>query len=322
MSEIRKKEIIPKRNLPRYGKPTLWQDLKNNKGLAIMCIPTIIFLLVFCYVPMFGLYIAFVQYDPLKGIWGSKFIGLENFRFFFESGEWVKITVNTLGLNILFILTGLIASVSIAIMLSEVSNKVFKKITQSVVILPHFMSWTVVALFSVALLSSDGMFNQIIKFFGGEGIKFYNDPKVWPGLLTGLRIWQGAGFGSIVYLAAITGIDQEMYEAAKMDGATRWQCIIKITLPLLKNTIVMLTIMSVGKIFYGDFGMIYAMVGNNTLLYPTTDVIDTYVYRSLMELGDMGMSSAVGFIQSILGFIFVVGSNFLAKKVSPESALF
>ncbi|MEG2670182.1 MAG: ABC transporter permease subunit, partial [Oscillospiraceae bacterium] len=144
----------------------------------------------------------------------------------------------------------------------------------------------------------------------------------WPGLLTGLRIWQGAGFGSIVYLAAITGIDQEMYEAAKMDGATRWQCIIKITLPLLKNTIVMLTIMSVGKIFYGDFGMIYAMVGNNTLLYPTTDVIDTYVYRSLMELGDMGMSSAVGFIQSILGFIFVVGSNFLAKKVSPESALF
>ena len=210
-------------------------------------------------------------------------------------------------------------------MLSEIKNKTVKKITQSVVILPHFMSWTIVALFSVAIIGSEGLINQIIRTLTQNpdaGIAFYNTPEVWPVLLVCLKIWQGAGFGSIVYLATITGIDSSIYEAAAIDGASRWQCITKITLPLLKNTIVMLTIMSVGKIFYGDFGMIYAMVGDNSLLFPTTDVIDTYLLRAMLQNTNMGMTAAIGLVQSLLGFIFVVAANALANKLSPDAALF
>lgn len=314
-----------KSNLLLGSKPTLWQDIKKNKWLAGMCIPAIVFFIVFHYIPMAGLYIAFVNYKPSTGIWLSQFVGLENFKFFFTSKDWITITTNTLYLNVLFIGTGTIASVAIAIMLSEIKNKWVKKISQSIVILPHFMSWTIVALFSVAIIASDGLINQIIVAVTGnpdKAIAFYNTPSVWPTLLVCLKIWQGAGFGSIVYLATITGIDQEIYEAAVIDGASRWRCITKITLPLLKNTIIMLTIMSVGKIFYGDFGMIYAMVGPNSLLFPTTDVIDTYLLRAMMENTNMGMTAAIGLVQSVLGFILVIASNALANKVSPDSALF
>ncbi len=308
-----------------FVKPTLLQDIRRNKWLVAMCIPAIVFFIVFSYIPMAGLYIAFVNYKPSTGIWMSQFVGLDNFKFFFTSKDWITITTNTLFLNVLFIASSTVASVAIAIMLSEIKNKWTKKITQSIVILPHFMSWTIVSLFSVALIASDGLINKIIVGLTGDpsnAIAFYNTPGVWPALLVCLKVWQGAGFGSIVYLATITGIDQSIYEAAAVDGASRWQCITRITLPLLKNTIIMLTIMSVGKIFYGDFGMIYAMVGNNSLLYPTTDVIDTYLLRSLQENTNMGMTAAIGLVQSVLGFILVIASNALANKVSPESALF
>lgn len=308
-----------------FVKPTLLQDIRRNKWLVAMCIPAIVFFIVFSYIPMAGLYIAFVNYKPSTGIWMSQFVGLDNFKFFFTSKDWITITTNTLFLNVLFIASSTVASVAIAIMLSEIKNKWTKKITQSIVILPHFMSWTIVSLFSVALIASDGLVNKIIVGLTGDpsnAIAFYNTPGVWPALLVCLKVWQGAGFGSIVYLATITGIDQSIYEAAAVDGASRWQCITRITLPLLKNTIIMLTIMSVGKIFYGDFGMIYAMVGNNSLLYPTTDVIDTYLLRSLQENTNMGMTAAIGLVQSVLGFILVIASNALANKVSPESALF
>lgn len=297
-------------------------DISHNKALVIMLIPVIIFFIIFHYIPLSGLYLAFVDFDAAKGIWGSPFVGLQNFRFFFESGEWIKITRNTLGLNLLFLASGLVAQVGIAIMLSEIKSKWFKKITQSVVILPHFISWAVVALFATAILSADGYINQILTFFHLKPIEFYTDPTVWPATLAILKIWQGAGFGSIIYLATITGFDREIYEAAQVDGASRWQMIIRITIPLLKDTMIMLTILNVGKIFYGDFGMIYAMIGNNAVLFPTTDVIDTYVYRSLMQLGDMGMAAAIGLCQSVLGFLFVVGSNKLANKFSPDSAMF
>lgn len=318
---VRKK----KKELLIAEKPTLWQDIKRNKWLYGMCIPAILFFIVFSYIPMAGLYIAFVNYKPSTGIWLSEFVGLKNFEFFFTSKDWITITSNTLYLNVLFIASSTIASVAIAIMLSEIKNKWVKKITQSIVILPHFMSWTIVALFSVAIIGSNGLINQIIVAITGDAekaIAFYNTPSVWPALLVCLKVWQGAGFGSIVYLATITGIDQSVYEAAAVDGASRWQCITKITLPLLKNTIIMLTIMSVGKIFYGDFGMIYTMVGNNSLLYPTTDVIDTYLLRSMQENTNMGMTAAIGLVQSVLGFVLVVASNKFANKVSPDAALF
>lgn len=217
----------------------------------------------------------------------------------------------------------MVCSILIALAVSEVSNRWFKKISQSVILLPHFISWTVVALLMEAFLKTDGgIINRFITFLGFDVIPFYQSPRVWPALLTFLRVWQGAGYGSIVYLAAITGLDQEMYEAARVDGASRLQRIRYLTLPLLKSTAVLLFIMNVGKIFNGDFGMIYTLVGNNSVLYPTTDVIDTYVYRQLVEANNMGMSSAVGLYQSIMGFVMVMITNFITKKADPESALF
>ena len=210
-----------------------------------------------------------------------------------------------------------------AIALSEVKNKYFKKVSQSVVILPHFISWTVVSLLMEAFLKTEGgWINGLLANFGMEPVKFMQTAVLWPAILTFLRVWQGAGYASIVYLAAITGFDQSMYEAARVDGASRFQCITRITLPLLKSTIVLLLLMAVGKIFNGDFGMVYALVGNNTVLYPTTDIIDTYVYRQLMEQSNMGMSSAVGLWQSIMGCVMVVIMNKMTKKLDEDSALF
>jgi len=301
----------------------LLYDLKHNRFLLFMLLPGVIFFIVFAYLPMIGIVIAFQDFSAAKGILGSKFVGMENFRFFLGSNDSFRVTFNTLFLNALFLLCNMFFSILIALMLSEVGNKLFKKGAQSIVILPHFISWAVIGLLAEALLSTDtGFINGVLTGLGMDPVLFYKNAAIWPMLLTVFNIWQGAGFGSIVYLAAITGIDQEIYEAARIDGASKVQSIGYITLPLLKNTAVLLLIMSVGKIFNGNFGMIYSLVGSNTLLYSTTDIIDTYVYRQLMELGDLGMSSAVGLYQSVLGFIMVTIANKITKKLNPESAIF
>lgn len=311
--KVRKKGIFP--NL-RY-------DIRHNKFLVLLCIPAVLWFLLFAYVPMAGLVIAFQKYNPANGIFGSEFVGMENFKFFIGSSDFFRVTFNTLFLNALFIASTMVTSILIAIVLSELTNKYFVKITQSVVILPHFISWTVVALLTQAFLNTDkGMINQVLVTLGLDRMNFNSNADYWPFILTVMKVWQGAGYGSIVYLAAITGMDREIYEAAKVDGASRLQCIRYLTLPLLKGTAILLLIMSVGKIFNGDFGMIYAIIGNNTLLYPTTDVIDTYIYRMLMESQNIGMSSAVGLYQSVMGFTMVMITNKIAKKVSPESAIF
>lgn len=311
-----------KRNRHSFGQDFKY-DLKHHKALLVMNIPTIAFFIIFAYIPMIGIVIAFQNFNPVDGIMHSKFVGFDNFKFFLGSDACTRVVFNTLFLNTLFILTGTFVSILIAIMLSEINGKIFKKVSQSVVILPHFISWTVVSLMLEAFISTNtGLFNKALVKIGMQQIAFYSNAAAWPPLMTFLKIWQGAGYGSIVYLAAITGIDQGIYEAAKIDGATRGQCITHITLPLLKPTIVLLLIMSVGGIFNGDFGMIYALIGNNALLYPTTDVINTYVYRQLMELGDMGMSAAVGLLQSVLGFIMVYITNVIARRMYPEGAIF
>lgn len=298
-------------------------DMKRNKFLVILCVPAVIWFCIFAYAPLGGLVVAFQKYSPARGIWGSEFVGLKNFKFFFGSQSFFQVTFNTLFLNALFIIATMVSSILIALAISEVSNRWFKKVSQSVILLPHFISWTVVALLMEAFIKTDGgIVNKLLLSLGLDVIPFYQSPKVWPFLLTLLRVWQGAGYGSIVYLAAITGLDQEMYEAARVDGASRFQRIRYLTLPLLKTTAILLFIMSVGKIFNGDFGMIYTLVGNNSVLYPTTDVIDTYVYRQLVEANNMGMSSAVGLYQSIMGFIMVMITNYITKKADPESALF
>lgn len=310
-------------NKSRKTAAGFWREMNKNKILYGMTLPGILFAFVFGYLPLFGLVIAFQDFKPIQGITGSEFVGLKNFKFFFESSDWIRVTVNTIFLNLLFMGFGTLAAIAIAIMLSEIVSKWFKKITQSVIILPHFLSWTVVAMFTVVLFSNEGgLINSFLTTLGFEEINFYSQPEVWPALLVLLNLWHGAGFSSIVYLATITGISPDIYESASIDGANRWQKIWYVTLPLLKNTAILLILLGLGKIFYGNFGMIYALVGSNPLLYPTTDVIDTYVFRSLMELGDMSMASAVGFYQSVVGFILVVSANWITKKLNSDASIF
>ena len=314
-----RKEKAPARGLFN----NLRYDLRHNRGLVMLTVPAVVWFLIFAYAPMCGLIIAFQKYSPAKGIFGSDFVGLNNFKFFFGSQDFVRVTFNTLFLNALFILATHAVAILMAIALSEVKNKYFKKVSQSIIILPHFISWTVISLLIEAFLKTEGGFvNNLLAIFGFAPIKFMQTPDMWPAILTILRVWQGAGYSSIVYLAAITGFDQSMYEAARVDGASRMQCITRITLPLLRPTIVLLLLMAVGKIFNGDFGMVYALVGNNTLLYPSTDIIDTYVYRQLMEQANMGMSSAVSLWQSVMGLVMVTIMNYVTKKIDSDSALF
>ena len=298
-------------------------DIRHNPYLCLLCVPAILWFCIFAYSPLVYLLTAFQRYRPTEGLWGSEFIGLMNFKAFFGSSAFFQVTFNTIFLNALFIISSMAVSILIAIALSEVNGRLFKKATQSIVILPHFISWTVIALLCEALLKTqNGFINNILVSLGMEKINFYQNADVWPALLVFLPIWQGAGYGSIVYLATIAGLDQEMFEAARVDGATRGQCIRYLTLPLLKSTAVMLFIMNVGKIFNGDFGMIYNLVGSNSLLYRTTDVIDTYVYRMLVESTNIGQSAAVSFYQSVMGFVIVLATNALTRKLDPDSALF
>ncbi|MBD2848120.1 sugar ABC transporter permease [Paenibacillus sp. IB182496] len=300
-----------------------FKEIRKNGKLYLLTLPGILLILVFAYLPMGGIVIAFQDFNVMEGIAGSEFVGLRNFEFFVQSPDMLRIAGNTLYLNALFIVFSTLAAISIAVMLTEIGGRWFKRIAQSLVILPHFVSWTVVAmLLSVLLNTEAGLINQLLAAFGVDAVQFYSDPDKWPLILVLVKIWQGAGFGSIVYLATIAGINPDIYEAASIDGASRWQKIRFITLPLLKTTVILLTLLAMGGIFYGDFGMIYAIVGLNVLLYPTTDVIDTYVYRALMELGDLSMAAAVGFFQSVLGFILVITVNWLARRFSPDSAIF
>lgn len=288
-----------------------------------MTVPGILFFLLFSYVPLYGLVIAFQNFDYMKGIAGSKFIGFRDFQFLFNSPDVLRATFNTVWLNVLWIVTGTIVSVAIALMLSEVGSKAFVKVTQTVVIFPHFLSWTIIALFLLAFLNPDtGLINELLKLFGGRSVDFYSKSQYWTGILVIMKLWQNAGFSSIIYTATIAGISQDIYEAADIDGATRLQKIVFITLPMLKSTIILLTLFAVGRIFNGDFGMIYALVRDNSLLFPTTDVIDTYVFRAMRTLGDYGMSTAAGLYQSVVGFVLVVIANALARRFDPDSAIY
>ena len=290
-----------------------------------MTIPGIIFFLVFCYLPMGGLVIAFQDFNMIKGIFGSEFNGGDNFKFLFNPSNRSTVAScmwNTVYLNALFIIFGTLASVILAVVFNEIRQRHVKQVTQSLSILPYFISWPVIALLLEAFLKTDGGILSTMLAKSGYDVSFYSDPSVWPALLVFMKIWQGGGYGAIVYIATITGIDPGIFEAADIDGASRWQKIFRITLPILKPTIILMTLFSVGRIFYGDFGMIYGLIQDNSLLFPTTDVIDTYVYRMLRSMGNQGMAAAVGLLQSVFGFVFVYGANAIARKFEPDSAIF
>lgn len=313
---------LPVKKKEQPGIRGVIRELLMNKHLYLMMLPTVIWFVIFCYVPLYGITLAFKEYDYALGIGGSPFVGLKNFEFLFAYDGIGRVFFNTIYLNVLFILSTTIISVVLAIMFSEIKNKTFKRVTQSIAILPHFVSWAVVSLVLQAFVGTTGLLNQAFKSLGMSRVSFYNEPELWPWIFVVLRIWQGCGFGTVTYIAAITGFDTSMYEAARVDGATRFQQIRHITLPLLRPTIVILTIMSVGNIFRGDFGMIYAMVRDTAKLLPTTDVIDTFVYRALRQLNNLGMSTATSLFQSVVGCIMVISVNALAKKLDPDTALF
>lgn len=301
----------------------IFREIYRNRSLYSMALPGIAVLVIFSYLPMFGHLIAFKNYNSFEGIWGSPWAGFDNFKFFFSGSDWLRVTGNTLFLNLLFIAFGLIVSVALAIFLNEIRIVVLKRIAQSLAFLPFFVSWMVVSMMLFALLNTtDGVINRTLGNLGMNPVSWYNEASYWPVILTVISVWKIAGYQAVIYLAAITGISPEYYESAQIDGATRLQRIWHITMPLLRPTIIVLTLLAVGRIFYGDFGMIYGLVGDNGVLYATTDVIDTYAYRALRQLGNFSMSSAIGLYQSTLGFITICIFNAVVRKVDRESSLF
>lgn len=289
----------------------------------LMGLPGLIYLFINNYMPMVGLQIAFKDYKYNLGIWKSPLIGFKNFKFLFKTGDaWIMIR-NTLAYNVVWILLGVVVGVGSAILLNEIISKRAKKFYQTMVLLPYLMSMVVVAYLVYAYLSpSTGLVNSIIKNHGQEPIKWYGETKYWPYILTFVSQWKNIGFGLILYLSSIVGIDSSLYEAASLDGASRWQQHLKITLPLLKPTIIMLVILNLGQIFRSDFGLFYQVPMNQGALYSVTQTIDTYVYRALLQRNDIGMSSAASFIQSIVGFIFIVTANKIVRNVDENSSLF
>jgi putative aldouronate transport system permease protein len=305
------------------GRGSKLKHIARNPFLYVMAVPGLLFFLVFSYLPIYGITIAFKDYDFSKGITGSEWVGFKNFDYFFTSDDFWTVLRNTLVLNALFIFFTTVAAVLIALMFNEIRNKYFKRISQSLIFLPYFMSWIVVGMIVQSMFGGEEpMLNTWLQNIGMEPVNWMFESRLWPAILTVIRVWQGAGYLSIIFLAAITGIPEDLYEAARIDGASKLQIMFRITLPLLVPTIMIMTLLSVGKIFNGDFAMIYAIIGDNSLLYPTTDVIDTFVFRSMRQLHDFGMSSAVGLFQSVMGLIFVLVANGVTRKVSKESALF
>ncbi|TCN00563.1 putative aldouronate transport system permease protein [Paenibacillus sp. BK033] len=301
------------------------RELFKNRTLLLMFLPVAVLLFLFNYLPLAGLVIAFKDFDFTKGIFGSDWMDplFDNFDYLFSSDTAFRAVRNTILLNALFITVGLIFEVGFALLLNEVRNKYFKRVSQSLTFLPFFISWIVVGVFAYNLLDFEsGAVNHFLTSIGLQPIDFYSEAGLWPIILTIAIRWKATGYGTIIYLAALTSIDNSYYEAASIDGATRWQQIRYISLPMLRPTIIILTLLAVGRIMNADFGMFYAMVGDASLLFPTTDVIDTFVYRSLRKSGDIGMASAAGFLQSMIAFVLVIASNYAARKIDKDSAIF
>lgn len=302
----------------------LWKRLNNNRILILMSLPAILFFLIFSYIPMPGAYIAFTDFNYQAGIFGSKFVGMDNFRFLTGSGKLWELTRNTVLYNVAFIFIGNALQIFIAILLNEVRGKVFRKVTQSFMFLPYFISAVIVGLLAFNFLNADyGMIPALIKRLGGEAPGFYSNPNAWPVITILVWLWQNTGYGTVVYFAAICGIDTSMMEAAEIDGANAMQRIRYILLPSLKPTVIILILFAVGNILKGNFGLFYNLVGTaNAALLPMTDIIEMYVYRALMNQFNFPYASAAGLYQSFFGFVLIMVVNAIVRKIEPDYALF
>lgn len=298
-------------------------DWKHWLPFYLMGVPGFIYLLINNYMPLAGLQIAFKQFNYRDGMWGSKWNDFENFTYLLGSNDIKIILRNTILYNLIFIVVGMILGVAVAILLNEVRNKIAKQFYQTVILLPYLMSMVIVAYLAYAYLAPEsGMINGILSALGMDKIDFYREAKFWPFILLFINQWKTIGFGMILYYSSLVGISKDYYEAAMLDGASKWQQIRYITLPLLKPTIITLLILNCGNIMRSDFGLFYQVPQNSGMLYSVTDTIDTYVYRMLMINNDIGVSSAAGFIQSIVGFVLVLTVNAIIRKLDKDNALF
>lgn len=290
----------------------------------LFLLPGMVYLIINNYIPMFGVVIAFKNLDYVKGIWKSDWIGFKNFRFLFKTKDALIMTRNTLLYNLAFIVLGTICAIFVAILLCELGEKIWARIFQSSMILPYLLSWVIISYIAFAFLSTDtGYMNKaILEPLGKDFINWYSEPFYWIFILVLIFLWKSTGYQSIVYMANIAGIDSSIKEAARIDGANKLQEIRYIVLPLLKPTVIIMTLMAVGRIFYSDFGLFYQVPMDSGPLYSVTQTVDTYVYRGLMKLNDVGMSSAAGLYQSLVGFVLVLLSNLAVRRLDPDNALF
>lgn len=310
---------------PLYGKKRkLSERMMKALPFYLMMLPGLLYFIVNNYLPMFGIVVAFKKINYRKGILGSPWCGLDNFKFLFASGVLGRMIRNTVLYNIVFILLGTVLSIAVALILNEVRSKIMNRVYQTLILLPYLMSWVVVSYLVYAFLCGETGYvnNTLLRNLGIQPISFYMETKYWPFILVFLNIWKGIGFTMVVYLSSIIGISNEYYEAAKVDGASKWKQITSITLPCLKPTIITMFILNISKMFYSDFGLFFQVPKNSGILYPVTQTIDTYVYNALMTQNNPGMSGAAGFIQAIVGCVLVVAANALIRKIDKESAMF
>lgn len=288
-----------------------------------MLVPAVLYVVIFNYLPMSGIVLSFKQFNYRDGIFGSPWNGLDNFRFLLLSGKLLSLTRATMLYNLGFIIVNTFLEVTIAVFINEIACKPFKKYFQSFIFLPYFISWVVAAAIVQAMFSYEyGAVTKIITLITGSAVNINTDASVWPALLIMLNSWKTVGYGSVIYLSAITSIDPGLYEAAELDGANKWQQIFHVTVPNLLPTIVIMTLLAVGRIFRGDFGMFYQLIGNNGVLLRETDILDTYIYRSMLGNSNLGMTAAAGFYQSVLCFVTIVAVNAVIKKTAPDYSLF
>lgn len=301
-----------------------WKKAKRFLPMYLMLLPGTFYLLINCYIPMTGIVVAFKQYNIHDGIYHSPNIGFKNFEFLFKTNDALLITRNTILYNLVFIVLDALLAIAVSIILNEIAGKFRKKVYQTLLLIPFLISMVVVSSLGFAFMSSGtGFFNHsLLRWFHMEPVDWYNTPKYWPFILVYIHIWKTIGYNCILYYSTICGIDQTLYEAVTVDGAGRWQKIQYVTLPGLKSTVIILTLMSLGNIFRSDFGLFYQVPLNSGALLEVTNTIDTYVYRGLMQTNNIGMSSAAGFYQSVVGFVLVMLANTIVRKIDADSALF
>ena len=307
-------------------KPAKRRHVRWKKILSVylLLLPGMAYLIINNYLPMFGIVIAFKNLNFRKGILGSDWCGFDNFKFLFASGNAWTMTRNTILYNVAFIILGIVIPITVAILMNEIRQKFANRVYQTLILLPYLMSWVVVSYLAYAFLSMETGFinNSILAPLGIKSIDFYQDTRWWPLIIIFINQWKGIGFGMVIYLASVIGISHEYFEAAKIDGATKWQQIRYITLPCLKSTVITLFILNMGRMYYSDFGLFYQVPKNSGMLYPVTQTIDTYVYNALMVQNNYGMSSAASVYQSVVGFVLVMTANGVIRKVSREDAMF